>query len=301
MLVACKDCKRQFDVSGMPIGEKVRCHCGSLFTLEDPQPHAARMVHCGSCGGKLTPGASSCDYCGSVVSLADRNIGPACPHCFARMGRNAKFCPECGIEIRPHRIRAQRVELDCPRCKVPMSHCVTSSGEYTECTSCGGLWLDEKFFDRIVKEKDLSAVSTTAKAGAATKTTPISQQKVSYLPCPSCSHLMHRKNFGRVSGIVIDWCKGCGFWFDPQELEQVLHFVSDGGLDRTREKEIADAESRARRAERAARDRTVHTATGGGYGSMPMGRHWEPGVGTTTVVDVLGDLLGGAMSKLFGR
>ena len=298
MLIACKECKRQFDVSGMPLGEKVRCHCGALFPLEDPQPHAARMVHCGSCGGKLTPGAPSCDYCGSVVSLADRNIGPACPLCFARMGRNAKYCPECGVEIRPHRIRATQVELDCPRCKVSMSHCVTTAGEYTECTSCGGLWLSEVDFDRIVKEKDLSAIGKP-RGAARTKATPLSQQKVSYLPCPSCTHLMHRRNFGRVSGIVIDWCKGCGFWFDPEELEQVLHFVAQGGLDRAREKEIADAERRLQEAERRRRSRSVHSATDGEF-SYGGGGSWDLN-GGPSLADAIGDLLGGAITKLFGR
>jgi hypothetical protein len=30
---------------------------------------------------------------------------------------------------------------------------------------------------------------------------------------------MNRKNFGSVSGVVIDWCKGHGFWFDAEERE----------------------------------------------------------------------------------
>jgi hypothetical protein len=49
--------------------------------------------------------------------------------------------------------------------------------------------------------------------------------------------MMNRVNFGRVSGIVVDLCKGHGVWFDPGELQSVLHFVANGGLERMRESE----------------------------------------------------------------
>jgi Zn-finger nucleic acid-binding protein len=54
-------------------------------------------------------------------------------------------------------------------------------------------------------------------------------QVVKYLPCPVCSGFMLRKNFGGCSGIVIDWCKGHGFWFDGSELEKVMVFINSGG------------------------------------------------------------------------
>jgi Zn-finger nucleic acid-binding protein len=60
---------------------------------------------------------------------------------------------------------------------------------------------------------------------------------VRYRRCAACQHMMNRVNFGRVSGIVIDLCKGHGVWFDPGELQSVLHFVANGGLDRMRESE----------------------------------------------------------------
>ena len=43
----------------------------------------------------------------------------------------------------------------------------------------------------------------------------------------------------RVSGIVVDLCKGHGVWFDANELQGILTFVAHGGLDRMRE---SDAE-----------------------------------------------------------
>jgi Zn-finger nucleic acid-binding protein len=50
-----------------------------------------------------------------------------------------------------------------------------------------------------------------------------------YRPCPVCSKLMHRRNFGRKSGVIVDQCRPHGFWFDVTELETVLQWVRTGG------------------------------------------------------------------------
>ena len=41
---------------------------------------------------------------------------------------------------------------------------------------------------------------------------------------------MARKNFGRVSGIVLDECPAHGTFFDAGELADVVAFVKSGGL-----------------------------------------------------------------------
>ncbi len=53
---------------------------------------------------------------------------------------------------------------------------------------------------------------------------------VRYRPCPGCGHFMNRKNFGGVSGIVVDVCSAHGTFFDAGELPRVLEFVRRGGL-----------------------------------------------------------------------
>ena len=40
---------------------------------------------------------------------------------------------------------------------------------------------------------------------------------------------MHRRNFGRKSGIIVDHCRPHGYWFDARELESVLRWVQKGG------------------------------------------------------------------------
>ena len=157
MLVACIDCHRQYDVSGLSPGDPTRCHCGKLFRVKEQVPHEARAVHCSSCGGKLAAGSASCGYCGycgNEITLIDRNLGVACPECFGGLPAGAKFCQGCGVGIRAERIQAMRVDADCPRCRGVMARCEFEAGHYTECTSCGGLWLEEEFFEWLVTTQD---------------------------------------------------------------------------------------------------------------------------------------------------
>ena len=47
-----------------------------------------------------------------------------------------------------------------------------------------------------------------------------------------------RKNFGKISGVIIDRCGKHGVWLDAGELEKIQHFIADGGLDKSRDREI---------------------------------------------------------------
>jgi hypothetical protein len=58
---------------------------------------------------------------------------------------------------------------------------------------------------------------------------------------------MHRVNYGKCSGTVLDVCRDHGTWFDPTELEQIVEFIKAGGLDRARERERAELAAQRRR------------------------------------------------------
>jgi hypothetical protein len=57
------------------------------------------------------------------------------------------------------------------------------------------------------------------------------QEEIAYRRCPSCSGRMQRRNFGRRSGVVVDWCGHHGTWLDAHEMEDIAAFVLEGGLD----------------------------------------------------------------------
>jgi hypothetical protein len=59
--------------------------------------------------------------------------------------------------------------------------------------------------------------------------------------------MMNRVNFGRVSGTVIDVCRGHGTFLDSGELHAIAQFITDGGLDRSRQREKEELEEERHR------------------------------------------------------
>lgn len=107
-----------------------------------------------------------------------------------------------------------------------------------QCESCSGAWLTTETFTALCTDHEAQgAVMSTF--GPVAATPGVRLGTVRYRRCASCRQMMNRVNFGRVSGIVVDLCKGHGVWFDSGELQGVLAFVSNGGLERMRE---SDAE-----------------------------------------------------------
>lgn len=192
------------------------------------------MLHCSNCGGKLVTGKNQCEYCAAEVKLADRGLGPTCPECFATTIAGAKHCGACGVRLAPEGILRALSARACPRCKQPLSECETAKARYVECTGCAGLWLDEDLFQRVAerRESDLAPLLVKGPMGLAAVT--VREIEVRYLPCPVCSQIMNRRNFAGVSGVILDWCRGHGWWFDAQELERVLAFLEQGGMERAR-------------------------------------------------------------------
>jgi Zn-finger nucleic acid-binding protein len=124
-----------------------------------------------------------------------------------------------------------------------------------ECTRCGGLWVDSRSFRRICEETEEQTVvlrATDKHAGEPVET----GRPARYWPCPECRRLMHRQNFARVSGVIIDTCRGHGAWFNRGELRRIVEFIRAGGMDRARQRdlsEIREQRARLRQAERDAR------------------------------------------------
>ena len=50
--------------------------------------------------------------------------------------------------------------------------------------------------------------------------------------------MMNRTNFARISGVIIDSCRGHGIWFDPDEMEKIMDFIARGGLQKSKAADI---------------------------------------------------------------
>jgi Zn-finger nucleic acid-binding protein len=233
-LVACRSCHSQFDVTHVET-PTFDCRCGATIQNETLVGVDAAVRRCGACGALLREKAEACDYCNAaVVQSAELTLSLLCPECFARNAESAKFCTGCGVEFRPEPLpQEQEAPLHCPACAGDDELAVRGVGGVwvRECGKCNGLWVAGDRFDSLVS-RALEAAKLRAAQGipvAAPKRQSV-QREFQYRNCPACAERMHRKNYGKRSGVIVDWCGQHGTWLDADELEQIAGFIAGGGL-----------------------------------------------------------------------
>jgi Zn-finger nucleic acid-binding protein len=176
------------------------------------------------------------------------------------MFADAAFCEKCGA--RRARIEAEDTTATCPACKNLLQHVTIGPTEMLECSRCDGVWIDAEAFERLCADK--AAQAAVLHRVANRQSTPPARP-VKYRPCPRCNKMMNRVNFGKLSGAVVDVCKGHGTFLDPGELHQIVAFIQEGGLERTRARQMEDLRAEQKRLEslqrQAIRDRESHGTT----------------------------------------
>ena len=245
-LIACKKCHRQFDVSGHKIGERVRCVCDNVFEVEKPKPHQPKILRCSSCAGQIEAGAKQCPYCQGDIAFSERDLTSVCPECFARIPGTSKFCTECGTGIQPQSIRPVPVDSSCPRCDSELQVRAVNNESVIECSSCMGVWLVPEIFDRICDDVQKNPIANVAEKIDAAAERP--RQQFRYLDCLVCSDKMVPRNFGGISGVMIDVCRHHGVWMDQGELEAIIEFIRKGGLAKSRDHGHGNASLNSNRA-----------------------------------------------------
>jgi Zn-finger nucleic acid-binding protein len=208
----------------------------------------ASSLHCPNCGAAVDPDARRCPYCKAQLATV------SCPSCFALMFDGAKFCPACGTE-RARSVDPAAAALTCPACKGTMAPLRVGTTDLFECGSCDGLWVDAATFEHLcTNADDQAAVLHQFSTPGSEKPAPVRYRK-----CARCTQLMNRVNFGRLSGVIVDACRGHGTYLDAGELHRIVAFIQSGGLDRARAAQLEELKERERRAvdaeRRAARER----------------------------------------------
>ncbi len=251
ILVACKNCNTQYDVTGKTVADSLHCRCGATIVVAAPKIRDGRVVRCASCGAVRGSGGDNCEYCGARLSSVDKGWGSMCPGCFCRLPTDARYCVECGLKIEPQPLRSSASSLPCPRCKVPLQGRAVEKIQLEECASCAGTWLPVSTFESICRDHESMGLATLGlnRAGRRARFELTSKEEVKYVPCPVCKNLMNRRNFGRVSGVIIDVCRDCGVWLDNQELNRIIQFIQSGGLERTRDLEGSEREHQKKMAQ----------------------------------------------------
>ena len=231
-LVACRSCHAQYDVSAVA-EPAFECRCGQAVRNEPLPGQDARMQRCGACGAALADGAAACDYCRAAVVRDARALSLICPECYARNAETARFCTGCGVAFAPEPLPTEPEDPPhCPTCETPEPMAVRSVGGVWvhECPKCNGLWVPGERLDALIQRAVAAAREGAARGVAPPPRTRSIHVRFAYRKCPRCGHQMQRRNFGKRSGVIVDWCGAHGTWLDKDELEQIAAFIAAGGL-----------------------------------------------------------------------
>jgi Zn-finger nucleic acid-binding protein len=117
----------------------------------------------------------------------------------------------------------------CPRCNGRLVEQELHDTVLLDCVQCGGLFVPKLTIDALGEPANRDLRMAFPRRSRRPEPT-----QVAYLSCPACA--------GRVSGVIVDVCKNDGVWFDQGEVDAVIDFVEEGGLDRARKRETADIE-----------------------------------------------------------
>lgn len=237
LLVACDHCKRQYDASQRHPRDRFHCRCGEVVVVPSGRGHDAAVVRCSACGGVRRNQEPACGYCGADFTLHERDLHTICPDCTARISDRARFCHYCATPIVPQGSAGESTQYNCPACGAErqlFSRALSDTRvSVMECGSCGGMWLDNAIFELLEERTAVSAASDTTHEHEKHRgrgTQAQDRHGRFYRKCPQCDTLMHRRNYGRRSGVLVDTCKRHGIWLDIGELDTILRWIKTGGL-----------------------------------------------------------------------
>jgi Zn-finger nucleic acid-binding protein len=133
----------------------------------------------------------------------------------------------------------------CPRCSVALRAVQGPEGTAYECGQCDGLLLSRSSVAMLTRERAAEVGALLLRPDV--REGPDPSMLVTYLPCPACEQLMNRINFAKRSGVILDYCRLHGTWFDAGELKRAIAYItSDRHAERAERDQEAAAESRRR-------------------------------------------------------
>ena len=189
------------------------------------------------------------------------------------------FCPACGA-ARPV-ADVQASAFRCPGCRNELSRVEAAGSQILECHTCDGMWLDSSQFEHICTSSESRAALLARPPGGRITAT---DRRIRYRPCVRCGKMMNRVNFAKLSGTIIDVCRGHGTFLDSGELHAIVTFIHEGGSNGSASYELESLKDAKRQLD-AAR-------------STPVGSRQRPHLGSD---EWDAPSLSSLMAAIFGR
>ncbi|MBK6687773.1 MAG: zf-TFIIB domain-containing protein [Deltaproteobacteria bacterium] len=147
---------------------------------------------------------------------------------------------------------------ECPRCRRGLEVATIAGLHLHPCEGCGGLAIEASSLAGLSDPVRQVTLQSYAEGLAQGRTVEIDPLVVRYLDCPRCSGPTLRRNFERVSGVIVDVCLQHSVWFDREELPRALRFLANGG---TQLRAKAEAEEAQRQDEERRRIKRMEART----------------------------------------
>ncbi len=172
--------------------------------------------------------------------------------------------PYRGAEL-PPKPATTAPSLTCPACGNAMELSHERGVEIHRCSVCFGLWLDPGELDELVAEGPLDPQPDLATVRKEMHKVVPPMGEVRYRMCPRCGDPMNRRNYGSVSGVVIDECTRHGLYLDACEFDAIETFIRMGGQELQRQHLEERLRQRERRAQRDLQEAAMSAAQARAY------------------------------------
>lgn len=141
-------------------------------------------------------------------------------------------CPICQSGRASKRRRAVISACTCPRCGDPMGEEDLDGSKALMCPTCHGMFFPAEGLESVLNK--LRATCDPTDVDSALKDFKDRFRRelpknVRYKHCPVCEEPMIRRNYGTVSGVIIDVCVEHGTWVDENAFADLASFIVRGG------------------------------------------------------------------------
>jgi len=143
-----------------------------------------------------------------------------------------EHCPICQSGRAVKKRRAVLSAVVCPRCGDPLGEQDIEGAQSLLCPTCHGMFFPSDALESVLNKLRATCDPTDVDSALRDFKDRFRRElpkNVRYKQCPVCDEPMIRRNYGTVSGVIIDVCHEHGTWVDENAFAELASFIVRGG------------------------------------------------------------------------